>query len=280
MNNVNVHGTETRLLTDRLGDVAAIADLLRPFGIRVHLSVTFASPVVLGGLATADPLDDGVRAWWAAATGDVYAAIPDFGGYLVKADSEGQPGPFDVRPHHADGANMLAGALAPYGGVVHWRAFVYDHRQDWRDRGTDRARAAYDHFAPLDGRFRDNAILQVKYGPIDFQAREPVSPVIAAMPGTRVAVELQVTQEYTGQQRHVCLARPAVEPRCWASNRPGPDGPDVAGAGRRPGRGVQRRRRPVLDRAPAGPGQPVRVRPAGLGPAGRTRATSSTSGST
>ena len=208
VNNVNVHATEARLLTDRLGDVAEIADALRPYGIRVHLSVTFAAPVVLGGLPTADPRDDRVRAWWAATTRQVYQYIPDFGGYLVKADSEGQPGPFTYGRDHADGANLLARALAPYGGVVHWRAFVYDHRQDWRDRSTDRARAAYDHFAPLDGRFRDNVILQVKYGPLDFQVREPVSPVLAAMPATRLAVEVQVTQEYTGQQRHICHLAP------------------------------------------------------------------------
>jgi alpha-glucuronidase len=208
VNNVNVHATGTRLLTDRLGDVAAIAEVLRPYGVRVHLSVNFASPVLLGGLATADPLDDGVRAWWAAATRHVYDTIPDFGGYVVKADSEGQPGPFAYGRTHADGANLLADAVAPFGGVVYWRAFVYNHRQDWRDRSTDRARAAYDHFAPLDGQFRDNAVLQVKYGPIDFQVREPVSPVVAAMPGTRVALELQVTQEYTGQQRHVCYLGP------------------------------------------------------------------------
>jgi alpha-glucuronidase len=138
----------------------------------------------------------------------VYESIPDFGGYLVKADSEGQPGPSGYGRTHADGANVLADALAPYGGVVHWRAFVYNHRQDWRDRSTDRARAAFDHFVPLDGQFRDNAILQVKHGPMDFQAREPVSPMIAAMPATRVAVEFQVTQEYTGQQRHVCYLAP------------------------------------------------------------------------
>ncbi|MFG1703013.1 alpha-glucuronidase [Nonomuraea sp. M3C6] len=208
VNNVNVHATEAHLLTDRLGDVAAIADELRPYGIRVHLSVNFASPIALGGLPSADPLDEGVREWWARATERVYETIPDFGGYVVKADSEGQPGPFAYERTHADGANMLADALAPFGGVVHWRAFVYNHRQDWRDRSTDRARAAHDHFAPLDGRFRDNAILQVKYGPMDFQTREPVSPVIAAMPGTSLAVELQVTQEYTGQQRHVCYLPP------------------------------------------------------------------------
>jgi len=208
VNNVNVHEAEAHLLTDRLVDVAAIADVLRPYGIRVHLSVSFAAPVVVGGLDVADPVDDRVRAWWASATAAVYRSIPDFGGYVVKADSEGQPGPFAYGRTHADGANLLADALAPHGGVVHWRAFVYNHQQDWRDRSTDRARAAYDHFAPLDGTFRDNAILQVKHGPIDFQTREPVSPVIAAMPGTRVAVELQVTQEYTGQQRHVCYLAP------------------------------------------------------------------------
>ncbi len=208
VNNVNVHATEARLLTDRLGDVAEIADELRPYGIRVHLSVTFAAPVVLGGAATADPLDEAVRDWWAETTRRVYARIPDFGGYVVKADSEGQPGPFSYGRDHADGANLLAGALEPYGGVVHWRAFVYNHRQDWRDRSTDRARAAFDHFAPLDGRFRDNVAVQVKHGPMDFQTREPVSPVIAGLPGTRLAVEFQVTQEYTGQQRHVCYLAP------------------------------------------------------------------------
>ncbi|MCK2215550.1 alpha-glucuronidase [Actinomadura sp. ATCC 31491] len=208
INNVNVHAAEARLLTDRLGEVAAIAAELRPYGIRVHLSVSFASPVVLGGLDTADPVREEVRRWWAAAAGRVYAAVPDFGGFVVKADSEGQPGPFAYGRSHADGAGALADALAPHGGVVHWRAFVYNHRQDWRDRSTDRARAACDHFAPLDGRFADNVILQVKHGPMDFQPREPVSPVIAAMPATKLAVEFQVTQEYTGQQRHVCYLAP------------------------------------------------------------------------
>lgn len=224
VNNVNVHETEAHLLSDRLGDVAALADVLRPYGIRTHLSVNFNSPVALGGLPTADPLDPGVRAWWAETTRQVYAAIPDFGGYVVKADSEGQPGPFGYGRTHAEGANTLAAALEPFGGVVHWRAFVYDHHQDWRDRSTDRARAAHDHFAPLDGRFAGNVILQVKHGPIDFQTREPVSPVIAAMPHTHLAVELQVTQEYTGQQRHVCYLGPmwsevlAFTP--WGAKRP------------------------------------------------------------
>ena len=208
VNNVNVHAVEAHLLTDRLDDVAALADELRPYGIGVHLSVSFGSPVVLGGLTSADPLDPAVRQWWAETTRRVYERIPDFGGYVVKADSEGQPGPFAYGRSHADGANMLADAVSPHGGVVHWRAFVYNHRQDWRDRSTDRARAAYDHFAPLDGQFRDGVILQVKYGPIDFQPREPVSPVLAAMPNTRLAVEVQATQEYTGQQRHVCYLAP------------------------------------------------------------------------
>ncbi|MFF4058874.1 alpha-glucuronidase [Streptomyces sp. NPDC001668] len=208
VNNVNVHAAEARLLTDRVGEVADIAGALRPYGIRTHLSVTFAAPMVLGGLPTADPLEESVRSWWAEATARVYAVIPDFGGFVVKADSEGQPGPFAYGRTHADGANMLAAALEPYGGTVHWRAFVYDHRQDWRDRSTDRARAAYDHFVPLDGEFADNAVLQVKHGPMDFQVREPVSPLIGAMPGTRLAVEFQATQEYTGQQRHVCWLGP------------------------------------------------------------------------
>ncbi|WP_456821093.1 alpha-glucuronidase [Cellulomonas sp. URHB0016] len=208
LNNVNVHATEARLLTDGLPDVARLADVFRPHGIRTYLSVSFAAPITVGGLPSSDPLDPAVQAWWAGAVARVYATIPDFGGFVVKADSEGQPGPFAYGRDHADGANLLARALAPFGGTVFWRAFVYDHRQDWRDRSTDRARAAYDHFTPLDGRFDDNVVLQVKYGPMDFQAREPVSPVIAAMPQTRLAVELQVTQEYTGQQQHVCYLGP------------------------------------------------------------------------
>jgi alpha-glucuronidase len=227
LNNVNVHRTEARLLTDRLAEVVRLADVFRPYGIRVHLSVSFASPMTLGGLPSADPLDPAVQEWWARTTAAVYAAIPDFGGYVVKADSEGQPGPFAYGRNHADGANLLARALKPFGGTVFWRAFVYNHRQDWRDRSTDRARAAYDHFAPLDGTFDENVVLQVKSGPLDFQPREPVSPVIAAMPGTRVAVELQVTQEYTGQQKHVCHLVPQWNEvlgfRPW-----GEDGPSLA----------------------------------------------------
>ena len=236
LNNVNVHAVEARLVTDHLDDVARLAAVFRPYGIRVHLSVSFAAPMTVGGLPTADPHDPGVQRWWAETTGRVYAAVPDFGGYVVKADSEGQPGPFAYGRDHADGANLLARALGPHGGTVFWRAFVYNHRQDWRDRTTDRARAAYDHFAPLDGRFDENVVLQVKYGPTDFQTREPVSPVLAAMPATRLAVELQVTQEYTGQQRHVCYLVPQWR-ELLGFGPWGPDGASVAGvaAGHGPG---------------------------------------------
>jgi len=213
VNNVNVHAREARLLTDDLPEVARVAAALRPYGVRTHLAVSFAAPMTLGGLPTSDPLDEDVRAWWRAAADRVWAAVPDFGGFVVKADSEGQPGPFAYGRDHADGANLLAEAVAPHGGVVHWRAFVYDHQQDWRDRSTDRARAAHDHFVPLDGRFAENVVVQVKHGPMDFQTREPVSPVLAAMPRTRIALELQVTQEYTGQQRHVAYLAPS-----WSQN--------------------------------------------------------------
>lgn len=208
INNVNVHAREAHLLTDDLGDVVRIAAVFRRWGIRVHLSVSFASPITLGGLTTSDPLDPGVAHWWVRTAARVWDAIPDFGGFVVKADSEGQPGPFAYGRTHADGANMLAAAVEPYDGLIHWRAFVYDHRQDWRDRSTDRARAAFDHFQPLDGAFSANVILQVKYGPLDFQVREPVSPVLAAMPRTQIALELQVTQEYTGQQKHAVYLGP------------------------------------------------------------------------
>ncbi|MDM8086036.1 alpha-glucuronidase [Cellulomonas cellasea] len=240
VNNVNVHALEARLLTDGLADVARLADVFRAHGIRLHLSVSFAAPMLVGGLPTADPDDPDVRRWWADATAKVYAAVPDFGGYVVKADSEGQPGPFAYGRDHADGANLLARALAPFGGTVFWRAFVYDHRQDWRDRSTDRARAAHDCFAPLDGKFDDNVVLQVKHGPMDFQAREPVSPVLAAMPHTRLAVELQATQEYTGQQRHVCHLHPwwheILAFRPWGAGRSVAD--VVAGSALAPGGGV------------------------------------------
>jgi alpha-glucuronidase len=208
INNVNVHPAAARLLTDHLDDVAEVAAILRGYGITMFLSVNFASPVLLGGLPTADPADPAVADWWRQATERVYRAIPDFGGYLVKADSEGQPGPFSYGRDHADGANLLARALRPFGGTVFWRCFVYNSRQDWRDRTTDRARAAYDHFMPIDGRFDENVVLQIKNGPVDFQVREPVSPLIAGLAATNIAVEFQITQEYTGQQVDVCYLVP------------------------------------------------------------------------
>ena len=224
INNVNVHATETTLLTERLDWVVRIAEHFRPWGITVYLSVNFAAPVQLGDLDTCDPLDPAVQQWWASATKRVYDAIPDFGGYVVKADSEGQPGPFAYGRTHADGANLLARALAPYSGLVHWRCFVYNHRQDWRDRTTDRAKAAYDHFTGLDGSFDDNVILQVKHGPLDFQVREAVSPLLAAMPRTRISLEVQLTQEYTGQQRHVFYLLPmwreVLDFRPWGDDVP------------------------------------------------------------
>ncbi|MEK3882499.1 alpha-glucuronidase family glycosyl hydrolase [Paenibacillus sp. PL2-23] len=209
INNVNVHQEETKLITERyLPDVARIAAIFRAYGIKLYLSVNFAGPVELGQLDTADPLDASVQAWWRERAECVYRHIPDFGGFLVKADSENRPGPFTYGRDHADGANVLADALLPYGGIVLWRCFVYNCHQDWRDRSTDRAKAAYDHFKPLDGRFRDNVVLQIKNGPMDFQVREPVSPLFGAMPRTNGMMEFQVTQEYTGQQRHVCYLVP------------------------------------------------------------------------
>ncbi|HZG86307.1 alpha-glucuronidase family glycosyl hydrolase [Paenibacillus sp.] len=205
INNVNVHRTETKLITEELlPDVAKVADIFRAYGIRLFLSVNYASPIEIGGLGTADPLDPAVGRWWKERAETIYRYVPDFGGFVVKADSEFRPGPFSYGRNHAEGANMLADALAPHGGIVVWRCFVYNCLQDWRDRKTDRARAAYDHFMPLDGQFRDNVILQIKNGPMDFQVREPVSPLLGGLASTNQLLELQITQEYTGQQRHLC----------------------------------------------------------------------------
>lgn len=209
INNVNVHEQETKLITDEfLPDVKSIADIFRQYGIQVFLSVNFASPIEIGGLSTADPLDSEVKEWWANTVSRIYRYVPDFGGFLVKADSEFRPGPFTYGRDHADGANMLAEALEPYGGLIVWRCFVYNCLQDWRDRSTDRARAAFDHFTPLDGRFRENVVLQIKNGPMDFQVREPVSPLFGGLKGTNQVLELQITQEYTGQQKHLCYLVP------------------------------------------------------------------------
>ncbi|WP_373446965.1 alpha-glucuronidase [Saccharibacillus sp. O23] len=209
INNVNVHREETKLITaSLLPDVSRLTKIFADYGIKLFLSANYAAPIELGELETADPLDEDVRRWWSRKAEEIYAAVPDFGGFVVKADSENRPGPFTYGRDHADGANMLADALAPFGGLVLWRCFVYDCHQDWRDRSTDRARAAYDHFKPLDGRFRENVVLQIKNGPMDFQVREPVSPLLGAMPNTNQMMEFQIAQEYTGQQRDVCFLVP------------------------------------------------------------------------
>jgi len=209
INNVNVHTLESKLITaEFLPEVSEIAGIFRRYGIKLFLSVNYASPITLADMKTADPLDEDVRAWWKKQLAEVYDFIPDFGGVIVKADSEGRPGPFTYGRTHADGANMLAEALAPYGGLVFWRCFVYNCQQDWRDRKTDRARAAYDHFMPLDGKFLDNVVLQIKNGPIDFQVREPLSPLFGGMKQTNQILEFQVTQEYLGHSKDVCFIVP------------------------------------------------------------------------
>src|SRR5205823_1402795 len=167
-----------------------------------------SSPKTLGELDTFDPLDTQVAQWWSRKVAELYAAIPDFAGFVIKADSEGRAGPASYGRSPADAANMIARALKPHSGLLFYRAFVYNHHLDWRDPKADRARAAYDIFHPLDGKFEENVVLQIKYGPIDFQVREPASPLFGAMQQTSEAIELQVTQEYTGQQRHLCFLVP------------------------------------------------------------------------
>ena len=199
INNVNVHFPAQLLLEDDLPSLALLAEAFRPFGIRLMVSIDFSQPM-RSGIPTADPLDPAVREWWKKTAARVWAAIPDLAGFLVKADSEGRPGPFTYGRNHADGANMLAEAVRPYGGVIVWRCFVYNCRQDWRDTATDRPKAAWEHYAFLDGQFADNVILQVKHGPFDFQVREPLSPLLLGMKRTNLAMELQLAQEYTGHQ--------------------------------------------------------------------------------
>lgn len=200
LNNVNVAEPAQELTGECfLPKVARLARLFAAFGVRLILSVDYSMPV-RDGLDTADPLDPHVQAWWRERAALVYRYIPNFCGFLVKADSEFRPGPYTYGRSHAEGANLLARALKPFGGVVIWRCFVYNCRQDWRDTKTDRPKAAYENYAHLDGQFDENVILQIKNGPFDFQVREPVSPLLFAMPGTRKAVEFQLAQEYTGQQ--------------------------------------------------------------------------------
>lgn len=198
----NVNASPGILSAEYLNKVKALADVFRPYGIRVYLSVNFSSPMVLDSLPTADPLDKRVIRWWKKKAGEIYGLIPDFGGFLVKANSEGQPGPCDFGRTHADGANMLADALKPHKGVVMWRAFVYSPSD------ADRAKQAYLEFKPLDGNFRSNVIVQVKNGPVDFQPREPYSPLFGAMRHTPLMVEFQITQEYLGHSNHLVYLAP------------------------------------------------------------------------
>jgi alpha-glucuronidase len=195
LNNVNANAL---ILTPQyLDKVTALAGIFRPYGIKVYLTARFSAPIEIGGLKTADPLDVNVIKWWKDKTEEIYAKIPDFGGFLVKANSEGQPGPEDYGRNHVDGANMMADALAPYGGIVMWRAFVYSEHNV-----TDRAKQAYTEFVPYDGQFKDNVLVQVKNGAIDFQPREPFHPMFGAMPKTSLMMEFQITQEYLGQSTH------------------------------------------------------------------------------
>lgn len=199
----NVNANALVLTKTYLEKVAALANTFRPYGIRVYLTARFSAPVEIGGLKTADPLDAEVQAWWKKKTDEIYQYIPDFGGFLVKANSEGQPGPQNYKRTHADGANMLADAVAPHGGMVMWRAFVYSN-----ETPDDRFKQAYNEFKPLDGQFRKNVLIQVKNGPIDFQPREPFHPLFGAMPQTPLMMEFQITQEYLGQATHLVYLSP------------------------------------------------------------------------
>ena len=204
----NVNANPRALAPDFLPEIARIADAFRPWGVRVVLAIDFGSPKTVGGLDSFDPLDAGVAAWWKSKADDIYKAIPDFGGFVLKADSEGRVGPSTYGRSHADAANVVARALEPHGGLLLYRGFVYDHHMDWNNPKNDRARAAYDNFHDLDGKFDANVIVQVKNGPIDFQVREPASPLFGALEHTNEAIELQVTQEYFGQSKHMVFLVP------------------------------------------------------------------------
>ncbi len=209
INNVNVKDDATWLITDRyFAKVAELSEIFADYGVRLFLSLNYAAPLELSDLTSADPLDKDVIAWWKEKIAEVYANIPNFGGFLVKADSEGRPGPFTYGRTQADGANMLADIIKPYDGLIIWRCFVYNCTQDWRDYKTDRARAGYDNFIEMDGDYHENVILQIKNGPMDFQIREPVSPLLGGLKKTNQMLEVQVAQEYTGQQIDVCYLIP------------------------------------------------------------------------
>ena len=201
INNVNVKDAATYLITDRYFDkVAELSELFAEYGIKMYLSLNFAAPLELGGPQSADPLDEAVIGWWKEKMAEVFARVPKLGGFLVKADSEGRPGPFTYGRTQADGANMLADIVKPYGALIIWRCFVYNCTQDWRDYKTDRARAQYDNFIQMDGDYHDNVILQIKNGPMDFQIREPISPLLGGLKKTNQMMEVQIAQEYTGHQ--------------------------------------------------------------------------------
>ncbi|MCJ7449008.1 MAG: alpha-glucuronidase [Bacteroidales bacterium] len=202
----NVNANALVLTKEYLQKVAALADIFRPYGIKVYLTARFSAPVEIGKLKTADPLDNDVVDWWKKKVDEIYSYIPDFGGFLVKANSEGQPGPQNYKRTHAEGANMLADAVAPHNGIVMWRAFVYDNNVP-----DDRAKQAYNEFVPLDGKFRNNVLIQVKNGPVDFQPREPFHPLFGAMPGTPLMPEFQITQEYLGSSVHLVFLAPLYE---------------------------------------------------------------------
>jgi alpha-glucuronidase len=206
VNNVNANAL---VITDGfIPQLARIADVMRPWGVALSVSIDFSSPRRIGGLDTFDPLDGRVAVFWKDRVDALYRAIPDLGGIVLKADSEGRLGPSAYNRTHADASNVIARALAPHNGVLFYRGFVYDNLMDWRELKNDRARAAYDNFYPLDGKFDPNVIIQIKHGPIDFQVREPASPLFGALRNTNQAIELQITQEYLGQQRHVCFLVP------------------------------------------------------------------------
>ena len=200
----NVNASPKMMTAEYINKVKVIANILRPYGIRVYLSINFASPMALGYTKTADPLDKKVQQWWKKKSKEIYATIPDFGGFLVKANSEGQPGPGDYHRTHADGANMLADAVKPYGGIIMWRSFVYGANH----KGEDRVKQAVSEFKSMDGKFRDNVILQSKNGPLDFQPREPYAPIFDNIKQTPQIAELQITQEYLGQSKHLTYLAP------------------------------------------------------------------------